>query len=143
MTQSLTLANYHFFELATKSFWSTLVIGILVFVGLTSYPIEFWRKTPFMFGNLLGYFLFHELNLSPSEANCFMALQKTSLTGPLHLISYSYLVLNLMVIFVVNTLLGRRTGHLLSILLRTIYFLLITAETTSVLTIVRLLSVVK
>lgn len=61
--------------------------------------------------------------------------------GPLQIVIYTYLVLNFMVIFVVNTLLGRRTGHLLSIIIRTVFFLAIVAETASVLTAVRLIAV--
>ncbi|TNV85452.1 hypothetical protein FGO68_gene4190 [Halteria grandinella] len=143
LTNPLTLNNYYFSELATHKFWLTLSIGTIIFIGLTSYPIEFWRKTLFMFGTLLGYMLFRQLNLSPSEGNGQKKIEIGTLIGkgPLQLVVYTYLVLNFMVIFVVNTLLGRRTGHLLSIIIRTVFFLAIVAETASVLTAVRLIAV--
>ena len=46
-----------------------LFIGFAVFGILTAYPFEFWRKTPYMFANLLSVYLFHNIMLCPNSEN--------------------------------------------------------------------------
>jgi hypothetical protein len=58
-----------------------LILGTLIFIILTTYPIEFWRKTPFLFGSLQGFFLHESLNLSPNQVNQWKALPVASLAG--------------------------------------------------------------
>lgn len=44
-----------------------VLTGFLFFSLLTSYPFEFWRKTPYMFANILAVYMFHNIMLCPNE----------------------------------------------------------------------------
>jgi hypothetical protein len=69
--------TFYNFDLSYLNPVSTTVISILgtfIFIALSVYPIEFWRKTPYMFGNILGVYLFFNLALCPCESNSFKSL---------------------------------------------------------------------
>jgi hypothetical protein len=102
------------------------LIGFLVSTILTSYPIEFWRKAPYVFGNILGLYLFFNINLCPGPSSDFLSLQDTSskgLSGRLQAVTWAFYLFSFASTYVINSLLGRRVGHLLSIIMRSAFFI--------------------
>ena len=129
------------------SSWVIFLLGYLLFGVLTAYPVEFWRKTPYLFGNLFAIYLFHNILLCPCASNSLSAALSPSLISPISKDSYllaagySFIVISFASTYVVNNLLGRRTGHCLSFVLRSIFFFVILSQTLSVLIVARLMIV--
>jgi len=63
--KSIKIETFALSELNPVSSWVFFAIGIILFIILTSHPIEFWRKTPYMFGNLMGVYIFQNIFLCP------------------------------------------------------------------------------
>ncbi len=118
------------------------LVGTFFFALLTSYPIEFWRKTPYLFGNTLAFYLFFNVCLCPDQQNSFKALslheEDLNLLPQRAFLAYSFIVFSLCQTYVVNSLLGRRTGHCLTLLLRLCFFLVICFQTLLILVLIRL-----
>lgn len=142
---TLTIYNFQLSNLNSTSTAIYSAVGFLIFAILTSYPVEFWRKTPYMFGNLLGIYLFFNIALCPNPSSGNKSLPDTSskgLTGKsaLQIMTYFFYAFCFASTYVINSLLGRRTGQLLSIILRSVFFLVICVQTTASLLLVRLVS---
>lgn len=69
-----------------------LSVGFVIFSILTAYPFEFWRKTPYLFGNILAIYLFQNIMLCPNEGNGYASCLDPE-NNPVTLYSYSYLAL--------------------------------------------------
>lgn len=125
----LTFGNFYLSTLITPSTIVFFAVSLLVFIGLTSHPIEFWRKTPYMFGNIMGIYLFHNILLCPRASNSKLSLalltENTLFDSMgLTIVAYTYLTFSFIAsLIVLNALLGRRTGHFLSIILRTLFYI--------------------
>lgn len=51
-----------------------IVISYIIFALLTSYPIEFWRKTPNLFAWILSIYLFQVTMLCPNTKNNYKSV---------------------------------------------------------------------
>ena len=88
----MTLDNYIGLDLNRTNTALYAAVGSLIFIVLTSYPVEFWRKTPYMLGNILSIYLFHSILLCP---NRYGLVESNSLnqTGWMTATIYTYLVM--------------------------------------------------
>ncbi len=65
----ITFDNFDMDYLNPGLFTGFIICAFLVFSILTSYPLEFWRKTPFMFSLILAIYEFHVIMLCPNSNN--------------------------------------------------------------------------
>jgi hypothetical protein len=63
----VTISNYLSTSLNPTQTIVYAVVGTVVFMAMTSYPIEFWRKLPYVFANIMGIYLFHSILLCPKN----------------------------------------------------------------------------
>ena len=143
-----TLITRKNFELTSLNFASTMVIGIFCYIifSITSWhPIEFWQKTPYFVPTLLAVYLFENIMLCPSETNNFMSVvaprDDPPKNGSQRALAASIIIFSYGCTWIVNNLLGNRTGQLLSFILRTIFFFVILLQTLMSLITVRLILV--
>ena len=125
-----------------------MVIGstcYAIFSVFSWYPIEFWNKTPYFIPSLLAIYLFENIMLCPCEANNYQTVIAPRAEPPKNAsqraLAVSILIISYGCTWIVNNLLGNRTGHLLSYILRTIFFFVILFQTLMSLITVRLILV--
>ena len=133
----ISLNNYFSLSLNSTNTAIYAIAGFLLFGCLTCYPIEFWRKTPYMMGNIISIYLFHSMLLCPNpyglgEPNSSYA------NSWMRAVVYVFLGFQYFQIYVISNLLGRRTGHVLSLILRTIVFSMICGQSLTVIIMYRL-----
>ena len=117
-----------------------------MFTALSSYPVEFWNKTPYFFPSILAIYLFENIALCPTEHNDYRSVyspyyftsQQLSTLPSQRVVSFALILFSYGSTWIVNNLLGNRTGELLSYLLRTIFFVAILFQTLITLLTVRL-----
>ncbi len=94
-----------------------------------------------MFGNILAVYMFHAAMLSPnSNVKGLKKERDLENSGVLRAIVFTFIAMNLASTYVISNLMGRRTGHLLSAILRCLTFLGILSFTLTCMIIIRLLS---
>jgi hypothetical protein len=131
------LNNYRTSSLNTTNTTIYAIVGTILFGCLTSYPIEFWRKTPYMLGNILAIYLFHSMLLCPNPKG-LGELKSSDPNSWRSAIIYVFLAFQYFQIYVISNLLGRRTGHILSLILRTVVFVMICGQSLIAMIIYRL-----
>ena len=147
-------AIYQVITRSTFDFWAlnggyglTLILAALaVFTTITIKPVELWSKTPYFFGSCLAILLFQTTMLCPHAGNGYATLPSPAAMALSKDPFQSWIVISLLlfsfgVTFLVNTLLGQRTGPALSYLLRAVFCGTITFMTFISLVTVRLLIV--
>jgi len=138
------------FSAGESNWFSTMVIafGSFAIFSLTSiHPVEFWHKTPYFVPTIVAIYLFKNIILCPSAANDYRSvtspmLLKSAPTFPAQkVITFSLVFFSYGTTWIVNNLLGNRTGGLLSYIIRTIFFGAILFQTLMTLITVRLILV--
>ena len=140
------------FSLYSLNFTVTMIylcIGYFCFALFTSYPMEFYSKAPYYFASILAVYLFQNIMLCPTPGNEYASLPyvdiKTEATDIAYVnqivCSVGLLFWSCPVIWLVNNLLGKRTGNFLSFLLRSVFFFVILWWTLTCLLAVRLMIV--
>jgi hypothetical protein len=116
-----------------------ITLGFGSFLVLTAYPIEFWRKTPYLFANLFAIYIFHASMLSPSaQVRGLRREMRNEMSGNLKAIVMIMLATNLASNYVISNLMGRRTGHLLTAIIRSLTFIAIFSLSLTSMIIIRL-----
>jgi hypothetical protein len=130
----VTLLNYLSSPLNPAQTVLIATLGTLLFGALTAYPIEFWRKTPYTFANIMAVYIFHSMLKCPKEGEGQgYGLEDSSqmiglpINGWIEACIILYLVFQYFEIYVIANLLGRRTGHTMSLILRTFVYIGVTA----------------
>lgn len=131
----MTLLNYLSSPLNPTQTALIATLGTLLFGVLTAYPIEFWRKTPYTFANIMAVYIFHSMLKCPKkgEGQGYGLEENSEIIGVvpnngwIEACIILYLVFQYFEIYVIANLLGRRTGHTMSIILRTIVYIGVTA----------------
>ncbi len=137
--QKMDIKNFHFWG-QNPGYLALLVsLGFASFVLLTAYPIEFWRKTPYLFANLFAIYIFHASMFSPSAQARGLREAKAEMGGKLKAIVVILLVTNLASNYVISNLMGRRTGHLLTAVIRSLTFMAIFSLSLTSMIIIRLI----
>ena len=74
----LLLTNFDFYELNYNLTIAFALLGYFLFAILSTYPVEFWRKTPYLLSTVLSVYIFHLITLCPgsSEKGSTYALLK-------------------------------------------------------------------
>ena len=136
----LNITGFHFWGQHPGYLAVLITVGFAAFLVLTAYPIEFWRKTPYLFANLLAIYIFHASMLSPSaQVRGLRREMKGEISGNLKAIVVILLVTNMASNYVISNLMGRRTGHLLTAIIRTLTFAAIFSMSLTSIIIIRLI----
>ena len=135
----LEITGFHFWGQNPGYLAFLITLGFGSFLLLTAYPIEFWRKTPYLFANLLAIYIFHASMLSPSaQVRGLRREMRREMSGNLKAIVMILLVTNLASNYVISNLMGRRTGHLLTAIIRSLTFIAIFSLSLTSMIIIRL-----
>jgi hypothetical protein len=90
-----------------------------------------------MLGNILAIYLFHSMLLCPNPKG-LGELKSSDHNSWRSAVIYVFLAFQYFQIYVISNLLGRRTGHILSLILRTIVFVMICGQSLIAMIIYRL-----
>jgi len=137
--KGLEITGFHFWGQNPGYLALLMTLGFGSFLLLTAYPIEFWRKTPYLFANLLAIYIFHASMLSPSaQVRSLKREVRSEINGNLKAIVVILLVTNMASNYVISNLMGRRTGHLLTAIIRSLTFIAIFSLSLTSMIIIRL-----
>lgn len=122
-----------------------LILGAFVTFSVLSYPFDFWQKTTYFLPTITAVWIFQDMLLCPNSKNNFQGVYDPNLLGSVTanqaVLSSSFLIFSLGITWIVNNLLARRTGAVLSFVLRAVYFGVIFMWTLHALLTVRLIIV--
>ena len=123
-------------------------IGYFLFALFTSYPMEFYSKAPYYFASILAVYLFQNIMLCPTPGNQYASVPYVSIKSATDIAHVNQVVCavgllfwSCPVIWLVNNLLGKRTGNFLSFILRSVFFFVILWWTLTCMLAVRLMLV--
>ena len=128
----------------------TISMIFIAFIGysiLSLPPIEFNRKLPYFVPSLLAVYLFQAIMLCPTKSNEYQTVVSpqefgsTARTPARNLLLVSLLLFSFGCTWVINNLLGNRTGHLLTYILKIVFFVAILFQTLLALITIRLVEI--
>jgi hypothetical protein len=121
------------------------MLGSFFVMSVLQFPFDFWQKTTYFLPTIASVWVFQDMMLCPNSKNDYKGVYDPTYLGKVTanqaILSSSFLIFSLGIIWIVNNLLGRRTGAVLSIVLRAVYFGIIFMWTLHALITVRLIIV--
>jgi hypothetical protein len=121
------------------------MLGSFFVMSVLQFPFDFWQKTTYFLPTIASVWVFQDMMLCPNSKNDYKGVYDPTylekVTANQAILSSSFLIFSLGIIWIVNNLLGRRTGAVLSIVLRAVYFGIIFMWTLHALITVRLIIV--
>ena len=121
------------------------MLGSFFVMSVLQFPFDFWQKTTYFLPTIASVWVFQDMMLCPNSKNNYYGVYDPTYLGKVTanqaILSTSFLIFSLGIIWIVTNLLGRRTGAVLSIVLRAVYFGIIFMWTLHALITVRLIIV--
>jgi hypothetical protein len=121
----------------------SIMLGSFIVMTVLQCPFDFWQKTTYFIPTIASVWVFQDMMLCPNSKNNFQGvlspLSFDRVTANQAVLSTSFLIFSLGITWIVTNLLGRRTGAVLSVVLRAVYFSIIFMWTLHALITVRLI----
>ena len=121
----------------------SIMLGSFFVMSVLQFPFDFWQKTTYFIPTIASVWVFQDMMLCPNSKNNFQGvlspLSFDRVTANQAVLSTSFLIFSLGITWIVTNLLGRRTGAVLSVVLRAVYFSIIFMWTLHALITVRLI----